>query len=169
MRLTTKGRYAVTAMLDLASHSGEGPVTMTDISQRQRISRSYLEHLFAKLHREHLVESLHGPGGGYFLARELHEISVADILQAVGESIEATQCLGKLNCHDGKRCMTHELWANLNAEITRYLASVRLSQLLEKHLEQGSAQPIIMRQRNPHALPLASRSEPVGDEKFQEK
>ena len=84
MRLTTKGRYAVTAMLDLASHSGEGPVTMTDISRRQRISTSYLEHLFAKLHRDHLVESLHGPGGGYFLARELHEISVADILQAVG-------------------------------------------------------------------------------------
>ncbi|MFC5475649.1 Rrf2 family transcriptional regulator [Paraherbaspirillum soli] len=158
MRLTTKGRYAVTAMLDLALHSNDGPVTANDISRRQRISRSYLEHLFAKLHRDHLVESLHGPGGGYFLARELHDISVADILQAVDESIEATQCLGKLNCHDGKRCMTHELWANLNTEIVRYLASVRLSQLVEKH-QPGRAQPLIMLQREQRSLPLVERPE----------
>lgn len=149
MRLTTKGRYAVTAMLDIALHGNEGPVTATDISKRHRISQSYLEHLFAKLRHVHLVESMHGPGGGYILARDLNDISVADILQAVDESIEATQCLGKLNCHDGERCMTHELWANLNAEITRYLASVRLSQLVaNNHRQQDGAQPMVIHQPN---------------------
>lgn len=129
MRLTTKARYAVTAMLDLALHSNQGPVSAADISRRQTISRSYLEQLFGKLRQEHLVASVHGPGGGYFIARKLDEISIADIIQAVDEAIDATQCRGKLDCHDGERCMTHQLWADLNAQIESYLASVSLSQL----------------------------------------
>lgn len=133
MRLTTKGRYAVTAMLDIALHSrsGSGVVTVADISRRQIISRPYLERLFGKLRRQHLVASVHGPGGGYYLSRPAEDISVADIIDAVEEAIDATQCRGQLNCHNGKRCMTHALWADLNAEINRYLASVSLAQLVQ--------------------------------------
>jgi len=136
MRLTTKGRFAVTAMIDLAMRHGEGPVTLAGISDRQRISLSYLEQLFGKLRRHSLVDSVRGPGGGYCLARELDSISVADIIQAVDEPIDATKCGGMGNCHDDLPCMTHELWTNLNVKIFDYLQSVSLAQLVAA---QGTA------------------------------
>jgi Rrf2 family transcriptional regulator, iron-sulfur cluster assembly transcription factor len=130
MRLTTKGRFAVTAMIDVAMHSGSGPVTLAGVSERQKISLSYLEQLFGKLRRHGLVESVRGPGGGYNLARPADSVSVADVILAVDEPIDATQCGGKENCLDDKRCMTHELWANLNAHIFSFLRSVTLEQLV---------------------------------------
>jgi len=130
MRLTTKGRFAVTAMIDVAMNNGGGPVTLAGVSERQRISLSYLEQLFGKLRRHGLVESVRGPGGGYNLARPANSVSVADIITAVDEPIDATQCGGKENCHDDKRCMTHELWTNLNAHIFSFLRSVSLEQLV---------------------------------------
>ena len=130
MRLTTKGRFAVTAMLDLGLRQGEGPVTLAGISERQKISLSYLEQLFGKLRRHALVESVRGPGGGYYLAKGLDDIAVSDIIKAVDESIDATQCGGLGNCHDERECMTHDLWTNLNARIFDYLASVKLSHLV---------------------------------------
>ena len=130
MRLTTKGRFAVTAMLDLAMHGGKRPVTLAGISQRQSISLSYLEQLFGKLRRHTLVESVRGPGGGYTLARELEKVSVADIITAVDEPLDATQCGGKENCHDDRRCMTHDLWATLNEKMYDYLSSVTLADLV---------------------------------------
>ena len=132
MRLTTKGRFAVTAMLDLALHSTKGPVTLAGISGRQRISLSYLEQLFGKLRRRALVESVRGPGGGYHLAREAALITVADIINAVEESIDSTQCGGKENCHDNQRCMTHDLWEELNATVHGFLSRVTLAHLVEK-------------------------------------
>src|SRR5215475_6631273 len=130
MRLTTKGRFAVTAMIDVAMHGGNGPVTLAGVSERQKISLSYLEQLFGKLRRHGLVESVRGPGGGYRLARSADAVSVADIIVAVDEPIDQTQCGGKENCQDDKRCMTHELWANLNAHIFSFLRSVSLDQLV---------------------------------------
>jgi Rrf2 family transcriptional regulator, iron-sulfur cluster assembly transcription factor len=130
MRLTTKGRFAVTAMLDIAMHGGKRPVTLAGISQRQSISLSYLEQLFGKLRRHTLVESVRGPGGGYTLARDLAKVSVADIITAVDEPLDATQCGGKENCHDEQRCMTHDLWATLNDKMYEYLDSVKLSDLV---------------------------------------
>src|SRR5512135_3080014 len=124
MRLTTKGRFAVTAMVDLAMRQARGPVTLAAISERQRISLSYLEQLFGKLRRHALVDSVRGPGGGYCLAREMKDISVADIIQAVDEPMDTTKCGGLGNCHDDLPCMTHELWTNLNARIFDYLGSV---------------------------------------------
>ncbi|MGE5027608.1 MAG: Fe-S cluster assembly transcriptional regulator IscR [Betaproteobacteria bacterium] len=140
MRLTTKGRFAVTAMLDLALRQGEGPVTLAGISERQKISLSYLEQLFGKLRRHALVESVRGPGGGYYLARNLDEIAVADIIQAVDEAMDATQCGGLGNCHDEHECMTHELWTSLNAKIFEYLASVKLSHLVAQQRGVAVAQ-----------------------------
>ena len=131
MKLTTKGRFAVTAMLDLAMHSAHGPVTLSGISDRQKISLSYLEQLFGKLRRRAIVESVRGPGGGYHLARSAAEVSVADIIIAVEEPLDSTQCAGRENCLGDKRCMTHELWENLNATVYAYLSSVKLSQLVE--------------------------------------
>ncbi|MFA5243596.1 MAG: Fe-S cluster assembly transcription factor [Sulfuricella sp.] len=136
MRLTTKGRFAVTAMIDLAMRHGEGPVTLAGISDRQRISLSYLEQLFGKLRRYGLVESVRGPGGGYCLAMGLEGITVADIIQAVDEPIDATKCGGLGNCHDDLPCMTHDLWTNLNVKIFDYLQSVNLAQLVAS--QQGS-------------------------------
>lgn len=130
MRLTTKGRFAVTAMLDLALRQGEGPVTLAAISERQKISLSYLEQLFGKLRRHALVESVRGPGGGYYLSKRLDEVSVADIIRAVDEPIDATQCGGEGNCKEDQPCMTHELWTTLNSRIFDYLDSVRLSNLV---------------------------------------
>ncbi len=130
MRLTTKGRFAVTAMLDLAMNGGKGPVTLAGISQRQSISLSYLEQLFGKLRRHTLVDSVRGPGGGYTLARDLDKLSVADIVTAVDEPLDATQCGGKENCRDDRRCMTHDLWATLNDKMYEYLDSVKLSDLV---------------------------------------
>ena len=140
MRLTTKGRFAVTAMLDLALRQGEGPVTLAGISERQKISLSYLEQLFGKLRRHALVESVRGPGGGYYLAKSLDEIAVADIIQAVDEPIDATQCGGLGNCHDEHECMTHELWTSLNGKIFEYLASVKLSTLVAQQRGVSVAQ-----------------------------
>jgi Rrf2 family iron-sulfur cluster assembly transcriptional regulator len=130
MRLTTKGRFAVTAMVDLAMRQTRGPVTLAAISERQRISLSYLEQLFGKLRRHKLVSSVRGPGGGYNLAQPMQEVSVADIISAVDEPLDATQCGGKENCLDDKRCMTHDLWATLNAKMYDYLSSVTLADLV---------------------------------------
>ncbi|KAB2313526.1 Fe-S cluster assembly transcriptional regulator IscR [Betaproteobacteria bacterium SCN2] len=132
MRLTTKGRFAVTAMLDLALRHGKGPVTLAGISERQDISLSYLEQLFGKLRRHHLVDSVRGPGGGYTLAKPLDTVSVADIIRAVDEPVDATQCGGKENCHEDQRCMTHDLWVSLNHKIYEYLDSVTLAELVAK-------------------------------------
>lgn len=131
MRLTTKGRFAVTAMIDVAMHGTKGPVTLAGVSERQKISLSYLEQLFGKLRRYGLVESVRGPGGGYYLARAAETMSVADVIQAVDEPIDATQCGGREDCADeGRRCMTHELWTNLNAHIFSFLRSVTLAELV---------------------------------------
>ena len=132
MRLTTKGRFAVTAMVDLAMRHGSGPVTLAEISQRQKISLSYLEQLFGKLRRRALVDSVRGPGGGYSLGRAAADITVADIIVAVDEPIDATQCGGKENCHDDHKCITHDLWANLNQHIFDYLGAVTLKQLVDE-------------------------------------
>jgi Rrf2 family iron-sulfur cluster assembly transcriptional regulator len=130
MRLTTKGRFAVTAMVDLAMRQNRGPVTLAAISERQHISLSYLEQLFGKLRRARLVSSVRGPGGGYNLAQPTQSISVAHIVTAVDEPLDATQCGGKENCHDDKRCMTHDLWATLNEKMHDYLSSVSLADLV---------------------------------------
>lgn len=140
MRLTTKGRFAVTAMLDLALHRGGGPVTLAGISERQKISLSYLEQLFGKLRRHALVESVRGPGGGYYLAKNLDEIAVSDIIKAVDEPIDATQCGGLGNCHDERVCMTHELWTSLSGKIYDYLASVTLAHLVAQQRGVGVAE-----------------------------
>jgi Rrf2 family iron-sulfur cluster assembly transcriptional regulator len=132
MRLTTKGRFAVMAMLDLAIHGGNNPVTLASISERQRISLSYLEQLFGKLRKHSIVESIRGPGGGYLLGRPSAKISVADIIVAVDEALDATKCGGKGNCLDNQPCQTHDLWMGLNETIYAYLAAVNLQQLLEK-------------------------------------
>jgi Rrf2 family transcriptional regulator, iron-sulfur cluster assembly transcription factor len=139
MRLTTKGRFAVTAMIDLALRSHSGPVALAAISQRQQISLSYLEQLFGKLRRHELVESTRGPGGGYSLGRKVDEITVADIIVAVDEPIDATSCGGKENCmgDDSGRCMTHDLWASLNAKMIEYLDSISLKKLVEDQIAKG--------------------------------
>ena len=136
MRLTTKGRFAVTAMIDLGMRHQRGPITLAGISERQRISLSYLEQLFGRLRRHGIVDSVRGPGGGYTLARSLDEISVAAIIRAVDEPIDATQCGGQGNCRDDRECMTHDLWTTLNTRIYDYLESVMLSDLVGKQLEK---------------------------------
>jgi Rrf2 family transcriptional regulator, iron-sulfur cluster assembly transcription factor len=130
MRLTTKGRFAVTAMVDLAMRQNRGPVTLAAISERQHISLSYLEQLFGKLRRSKLVSSVRGPGGGYNLAQPPQQVTVAQIVTAVDEPLDATQCGGKENCHDERRCMTHDLWATLNEKMYEYLSSVTLADLV---------------------------------------
>ena len=136
MRLTTKGRFAVTAMVDLAMRQTRGPVTLAAISERQHISLSYLEQLFGRLRRRKLVSSVRGPGGGYRLALPMQGITVAEIVVAVDEPLDATQCGGKENCKDDKRCMTHDLWATLNTKMHEYLASVTLGNLVEQQREK---------------------------------
>jgi Rrf2 family iron-sulfur cluster assembly transcriptional regulator len=148
MRLTTKGRFAVTAMLDVALHGASGPVTLAAISERQKISLSYLEQLFGKLRRQRLVESVRGPGGGYNLARPPEMLAVSDIIVAVDEPIDATQCGGRENCHDDRRCMTHELWAGLNAHIFTYLRSVTLADLVRQQRAQASEVSVLHDQRH---------------------
>ena len=130
MRLTTKGRFAVTAMVDLAMNHNEHPVTLAEISERQKISLSYLEQLFGKLRRRNLVASVRGPGGGYRLAQAATQISVADVILAVDETLDSTQCGGKENCRDERKCITHDLWADLNKHIFAYLGAVTLQQLV---------------------------------------
>ncbi len=139
MRLTTKGRYAVTAMLDLAYHSGKKPVTLTDIAKRQDISLSYLEQLFAKLRRAGIVTGMRGPGGGYQLSRPAHEINIADIIAAVDESVDSTRCGGKGNCQNNQPCLTHELWVGLSEQIRAYLAGISLADLLSRQAVQAVA------------------------------
>ncbi len=132
MRLTTKGRYAVTAMLDLALHCQHGPVSLADISLRQGISQSYLEQLFGKLKRARLVVSLRGPGGGYALARTQSEITVSNIIASVGEGVDATRCGGSGDCQDGAVCLTHELWSDLSGRIDSFLAEISLASLVAR-------------------------------------
>lgn len=132
MKLTTRGRYAVTAMLDLAINGGSRPVSLADISGRQEISLSYLEQLFAKLRRGKLVISARGPGGGYRLARSRTEIFVAQIIDAVDESVDVTNCQGKGNCHQGETCLTHHLWEDLSGQIHEFLSHISLGDLMDK-------------------------------------
>lgn len=144
MRLTTKGRFAVTAMVDLAMRGNKGPVTLASISERQGISLSYLEQLFGKLRRKELVESVRGPGGGYYLARTADKLSVAEIILAVDEPLDATSCAGKGDCHDNKPCITHDLWMGLNEKIFDYLESVNLQQLVDGHNKLNGGVHIMM-------------------------
>lgn len=144
MRLTTKGRYAVTAMLDLAFHSTKSPVTLTDIATRQTISLSYLEQLFARLRRAGMVTGIRGPGGGYKLSRQAEEINVADIIVAVDEQIDSTNCEGRGDCQNHKACLTHDLWMGLSNQIRGYLESISLGDLLQ----QQNTQTIAKRQEN---------------------
>lgn len=139
MRLTTKGRFAVTAMIDLGLNGGPKPVTLSAISERQSISLSYLEQLFAKLRRHGIVESVRGPGGGYCLARDAAQISVSDVILAVDEPLDATQCGGRENCKTEHRCMTHDLWSTLNRKMLDYLASVSLAELVESNRQRVAA------------------------------
>ena len=147
MRLTTKGRFAVTAMIDLAQRQANGPVTLAGISERQKISLSYLEQLFGKLRRHSIVASVRGPGGGYRLARGMNEVSVADIIAAVDEPLDATTCGGRENCADEQRCMTHDLWTNLNKRMHEYLASVSLQDLVNQPKAKAVAASIAMDDR----------------------
>ncbi len=133
MRLTTKGRYAVTAMLDLALHSTQGPISLADISGRQDISLSYLEQLFAKLRKRELVKSVRGPGGGYRLTREGDNISVAEVVDAVNESVDATLCRGDNDCQHGHECLTHHLWSDLSHQIHDFLSKISLGDLVRRN------------------------------------
>ncbi len=132
MRLTTKGRFAVTAMMDIALQPGSSPVALSDISDRQHISLSYLEQLFGKLRRSALVTSVRGPGGGYLIGKSVKAITVGEIIRAVDETVDATQCGGLKNCKDDKECITHELWTGLNERIFEYMDTVKLADLVEK-------------------------------------
>jgi Rrf2 family transcriptional regulator, iron-sulfur cluster assembly transcription factor len=156
MRLTTKGRFAVTAMLDLALRHKQGPVTLAGIGVRQSISLSYLEQLFGKLRRHALVESVRGPGGGYRLARPAEKVSVADIILAVDEPLDATQCGGLENCQEDKRCMTHNLWATLNDKLYDYLNSVTLQDLVNEQLAKNDSVTMVMERRPADARKVVS-------------
>ncbi|MFM2485003.1 Fe-S cluster assembly transcriptional regulator IscR [Celerinatantimonas yamalensis] len=139
MRLTSKSRYAVTAMLDVALHAGNGPVPLADISERQGISLSYLEQLFSRLRKHGLVSSVRGPGGGYRLGLNANEIAVSMVIHAVDESLDATRCKGKGDCQDGDRCLTHSLWENLSNRIAHFLDGITLGELMnERFAEQSS-------------------------------
>ena len=131
MRLTSKGRYAVTAMLDVALHSQEGPVPLADISERQGISLSYLEQLFSRLRKNGLVRSVRGPGGGYLLGRNPAEIAVGSVISAVDESVDATRCMGRGGCQSGTRCLTHTLWHDLSERISSFLNDITLAELVK--------------------------------------
>ncbi len=159
MRLTTKGRFAVTALLDLAMQRSSSPVKLAEISTRQQISLSYLEQLFGKLRQRKLVESVRGPGGGYCLAKNMEHVSVADIILAVDEPIDSTQCGGKENCHNDKKCMTHDLWTDLNALIFNHLGAVTLKHLVDDQrvTQDGAMQMLDMRKTMPdHEHTVAS-------------
>lgn len=151
MRLTTKGRYAVTAMLDLALHSHQGPVSLSEISSRQHISLSYLEQLFAKLRRRGLVKSIRGPGGGYCLDLPTENTFVADIIDAVDESVDATNCSGEANCQEGEVCLTHHLWSDLSDQIHTFLSGISLASLVERR----EIQQIATRQNHREADQIA--------------
>ncbi len=140
MRLTTKGRYAVTAMLDLALHANDGPVPLADISQRQGISLSYLEQLFSKLRKGGLVISARGPGGGYQLSRAAGEIDVAQVITAIDEKVSVTRCDGRGDCQDGEPCLTHDLWSDLSNQIYSFLEGISLGSLVERRSIQEIAE-----------------------------
>lgn len=142
MKLTSKGRYAVTAILDLAFHSQAGPVSLSHISRRQDISLSYLEQLFTRLRKQQLVVSTRGPGGGYSLSRPASEIAVAEVIAAVDEIVDTTRCSGAVNCHDGQQCLTHELWDDLSQQIYEFLDDISLQDLME----EGAIQKVAERQ-----------------------
>lgn len=161
MRLTTKGRFAVTAMIDLAMRNGSGPVTLADISERQKISLSYLEQLFGKLRRRGLVSSVRGPGGGYNLAQPTQSMSVADIITAVDEPIDATQCGGKENCRDEQKCITHDLWTDLNRHLFDYLGAVKLSELVAKQLKKAAEGEVSVMQLHDNRQNVAKAKEPA--------
>lgn len=142
MRLTTKGRYAVTAMLDLAINRGNGPICLADISERQSISLSYLEQLFSKLRQSSLVESVRGPGGGYILALPSDQIFVSDIIDSVNETIDATNCAGQADCNNGDMCLTHHLWEDLSGQIHSFLNGISLANLVDRrHQVEVAAHP----------------------------
>ena len=132
MKLTTKGRYAVTAMLDLALHGDHGPVSLADISARQEISLSYLEQLFSRLRRHQLVVSIRGPGGGYRLSRDADSVYVAEVVDAVNESLDTTRCANKGDCQNGEKCLTHHLWSDLSEQIHQFLSEISLADLMKK-------------------------------------
>ena len=139
MKLTSKGRYAVTAILDLAFHASSGPVTLSDISRRQDISLSYLEQLFTRLRKQQLVRSTRGPGGGYSLNKPASEIAVAEIVSAVDETVDTTRCSGASNCHDGEQCLAHELWDGLSQQIYGFLSEISLQDLMDDDSIKGVA------------------------------
>lgn len=143
MRLTTKGRYAVTAMLDLSLNYGLGAVTLADISDRQGISLSYLEQLFSRLRKQGLVSSTRGPGGGYRLSRTASEITVMDVISAVDETVDSTQCKGKANCHGEEQCLSHELWQSLSDQIRVYLTGITLAQVIHNHEISKSGDKVV--------------------------
>jgi len=142
MKLTTKGRYAVTAMLDLAINRDRGPVTLSDISQRQGISLSYLEQLFSRLRKRGLVDSTRGPGGGYRLSRGAEAIAVAEVIAAVDETVDATRCKGQKNCKDARACLTHQLWTDLSDQIRDFLGEISLAQVLDKRSHEVSKEAL---------------------------
>lgn len=154
MRLTTKGRYAVTAMLDLAIHYKDGPITLADISQRQSISLSYLEQLFARLRKHGLVDSARGPGGGYRLSRSTTEISVGEVISAVDEKVDATRCGGHGNCQEDDRCLTHELWTDLSDQIFQFLQNITLGDLVKRR----EVQEVRLRQDGKPIIPACQRN-----------
>ena len=154
MRLTTKGRYAVTAMLDLAFHHGDGPITLADIAQRQDISLSYLEQLFSRLRKRTLVNSVRGPGGGYVLGRNADEIFIAEVITAVDEKVDTTRCGGDNNCQKNERCLTHDLWHDLSDQIYDYLNTISLQDLMVRR----GVQQVAQRQDNQHPSSVAAES-----------
>ncbi|MAI42691.1 MAG: Fe-S cluster assembly transcriptional regulator IscR [Gammaproteobacteria bacterium] len=154
MRLTAKGRYAVTAMLDVAVHMKEGPVSLAEVSKRQDISLSYLEQLFGKLRQRDLVRSVRGPGGGYRLIQDLEDISVGSIVDSVDENVDATRCSGRADCQHGETCLTHELWADLSDEINNFLNSISLASIIEKR----QVQMVVARQDAAESLARAARA-----------
>jgi Rrf2 family iron-sulfur cluster assembly transcriptional regulator len=156
MKLTTKGRYAVTAMLDLALYASDKPTSLADISARQDISLSYLEQLFAKLRRQGLVDSVRGPGGGYLLSRECIDIHVAEVIDAVNESVDATGCQGNSDCQGGKTCLTHHLWSDLSDQIHIFLTNISLADLVARRDIQCVAQ--IQLQATNESTPLSFTS-----------
>ena len=146
MKFTTKGRYAVTAMLDLAIHASDKPISLADISERQVISLSYLEQLFSKLRRQGLVQSVRGPGGGYCLSRSADNIFVAQVIDAVNEAVDATGCRGTENCQAGNRCLTHNLWTDLSNQIHSFLSGISLANLVQDGEGQEQEQEQAQRQ-----------------------
>ena len=159
MKLTSKGRYAVTAMLDVAIHAASGPVPLADISERQGISLSYLEQLFSRLRKQELVTSVRGPGGGYRLGRCSKNIAIADVISAVNESVDATRCSGVGNCQGGEQCLTHNLWEDLSSRIEDFLQSISLAELVEQRevksvsLRQDSAIKVSKQKKKQDVIP----------------